>query len=145
MRSSTAARSGFRQVDPAAIGWPPGRKSSAEASQGASQSWAAATERANALSTTKPSRAMRIAGSTRSRQGSEPNRWCAAQSPATEPGTPDARCPASEPFVTAPAESTYMSRDAPPGAFSRKSSVPTVPSAMWATMKPPPPMLPASG
>jgi hypothetical protein len=47
--------------------------------------------------------------------------------------------------VTRPSSSRYMSAEAASGAFSLKSSATRVSSAMRATRKPPPPMLPASG
>ena len=44
-------------------------------------------------STTNPSRANRMAGAMTESNGSRPNRWCAAVSPATAPGTPGGQGP----------------------------------------------------
>ncbi len=63
----------------------------------------------------------------------------------TEPGTPADRGPTTDRSVRLPAASRYMSRVAASGAFSRKSRAAVVWSASRTTMKPPPPMLPASG
>ena len=70
-------------------------------------------------SMTNPSRARRMAGPITESNGSRPSFACASTSPATEPGTPAARCPVTLFSVGSPASSRYMSREAPPGAVSR--------------------------
>ena len=82
-------------------------------------SFARAIEPASALSTVKPSRARRIAGSMTRDSGIVPNFASASAMPATEPGTPDARWPYTLLLVSFPFASRYMSRVAASGATSR--------------------------
>ncbi len=124
---------------------PPGRKAAAVAGYRPSRSWYARRELASRSCTTSPS-ARAIAGARRSAQRNDPKRRCASHIPATEPGTPDARCPTSDSeSLTLPSGSRNMSALAAIGAVSRKSSAAVVPSAIRATRNPPPPMFPASG
>ena len=63
--------------------------------------------------------ASRIAGAISVAHGRRPYFFHASYIPATLPGTPEARCPVRLRSVTWPAESRYMSREAPAGAVSR--------------------------
>ncbi len=75
----------------------------------------------------------------------EPSLENASHRPATLPGTPAERWPSREsPAVPPAGRFLYVSCDAASGAFSRKSTVSGFPSTR-ATMKPPPPRLPAPG
>ena len=68
------------------------------------------------------------------------------QSPATEPGTPDAPVRRSATRrVGLPSLSRYMSAVAAAGATSRKSSATALPAATRTTANPPPPRLPGGG
>ena len=85
-----------------------------------------------------------MAGCTSSAHGFVPYFRCASKRPATDPGTPAARAPVRLRSVSWPVLSRYMSREAPPGAFSRKSRATFFP-LIRATRNPPPPMFPAVG
>ena len=67
-------------------------------------------------STTKPSRARRMAGAITRARGSVPCFSSSASRPATLPGTPDARCPTSDASVGLPSAPMNMSREAAAGA-----------------------------
>ena len=60
-----------------------------------------------------------MAGAITLASGIVPYFASASAMPATEPGTPEARCPTVLLLVSFPSGPRYMSRDAPAGAVSR--------------------------
>ena len=113
------ARSACTSVVPGTGGRPPGRKLAAEAGNELSRVLSLRMDSLRYSSTRKPSRASLIAGAITESNGSRPSFWCADVSPATDPGTPAARCPVTLRSVGSPLASRYMSRLAAPGAVSR--------------------------
>ncbi len=144
MRRSTFANPGARQVEPIGRNLPFSRKSAVLVESSAMRLAVPSSSSRKALSMAKPESASVMAVCSSSRHGRVPYFLCASYSPATEPGTPAASAPVTERSVGWPLASRYMSRVAAAGAVSRKSRATLVP-LMRATMKPPPPRLPAEG
>ena len=100
--------------------------------------------RACAVVWTTPARASAAAGATSSAHGSEPNRRCAAPSPAAVPGTATEPAPMWNRCTAVPNSTSKLSigrtgRVRPsPGAAAKKSSRSTRPAALRCSRKPPP-------
>jgi hypothetical protein len=125
---------------------PPGKKSAADEGNFARRFCIMPSVFTNGSSTTKPCSAKAMAGASSSAQVLcvEPSVRHASCRPATLPGVPLDFQPVQLSSVLLPSGPRYMSRFEAAGAVSRKSSAYGLP-AMRATMKPPPPRLPAVG